>query len=308
MRSPTENATLALLLEAAAAPTPGNVDRSRDHPDLRFEQFLAGAVGANEGIAKAAAGEPVGAAFEQAVAGMGTSAGENTQFGALLLLIPLVRTAGEGPLTAENVQEVVDTTTVADAAAFYRAFEHVDVRVDDPPDDFSDLDVRRGKAAIPALEARDLTLLDVLAASADRDGVAREWTVGFERSMAIAEQLRAEDGAAPVEAGVQTPRTAVADWIARTDRLLERAARTHLWVLGTALDSLVATAHDEATARSVRDRARALLPDETTPPPTVEDREAFAQRLVEREINPGMTADLLAAGLFVALERDEVAI
>jgi len=99
---------------------------------------------------------------------------------------------------------------------------------------------------------------------------------------------------------------AVWEWIADSDRLVERAARTHLWLLASAVDSLVSTAHDESTALSVRDRARALLPDEDSRPPSVEERDRFAKELVDEGINPGTTADLLAAGLFVALERDGV--
>ena len=45
MRDPAENAQLALLLEVTGTPKPGNVDRHRDYPELRFEHFAAGAVG-----------------------------------------------------------------------------------------------------------------------------------------------------------------------------------------------------------------------------------------------------------------------
>ena len=39
MRDPAENAQLALLLEVTGTPKPGNVDRHRDYPGLRFEHF-----------------------------------------------------------------------------------------------------------------------------------------------------------------------------------------------------------------------------------------------------------------------------
>ena len=39
-RSPADDAVLALLLEVAGTPKPGNVDRRRDLDDLRFESFL----------------------------------------------------------------------------------------------------------------------------------------------------------------------------------------------------------------------------------------------------------------------------
>ncbi|WP_010612422.1 triphosphoribosyl-dephospho-CoA synthase, partial [Halococcus hamelinensis] len=108
------------------------------------------------------------------VEGMANQRGGNTQFGALLTLVPLVAAArAEGGVTPESAANVVESTTVEDAAGFYRAFEHVDVAVDDPPDGMDALDVRHGADAIPTLRDRELTLYDVLAASVERDGLAR---------------------------------------------------------------------------------------------------------------------------------------
>ena len=67
MRRPDQNAQLALLLEVAGTPKPGNVDRHRDLEELRFEHFLAGAVGARDGLEMAASGASVGRAFERSV-------------------------------------------------------------------------------------------------------------------------------------------------------------------------------------------------------------------------------------------------
>jgi len=276
--TPAENAQLALLLEVAGTPKPGNVDRERDLPDLRFEHFLAGAVGAGAGLRAAASGAPVGEAFERAVAGMSQQEGDNTQFGTLLLVVPLVRAASEGEVTPEGASAVVEATTVADAADFYRAFEHVDVLVDDPPEDGPDLDVRRGADAVPAVEERGLTLSDVMALSADRDGVAREWTGGFARTFDAAGRLAELEGP-----------------------LSDRAARVFLELLAEEPDTLVATAHDRTTAERVRERAAAALDGE-------EDTAALADDLVERGVNPGTTADVVAAALFVALERGEVTV
>ena len=171
-RSPAENAKLALLLEVAGTPKPGNVDRNRDLSDLRFDQFLAGSVGAARGLRMAAAGAPLGRAFERAVSGMSRQSGGNTQFGCLLLLTPLVQVAARGKLTPEAAEERCRATTVDDAVAFYRAFEHVDVAVGDPPEGADELDARRGSDAEPALRERGLTLWDVMALAADpADGI-----------------------------------------------------------------------------------------------------------------------------------------
>jgi len=281
-RSPPGNAQLALLLEVSGTPKPGNVDRRRDLDGLRFGQFMAGAVGVRRGLDAAADGAPIGAAFERGVAGMSRGAGDNTQFGCLLLLVPLVAAAaaaGDGSLSRSDARRVVDSTTVEDAAGFYRAFEHVDVAVPDPPPGAAALDVRRGAGAIPALRERGLTLADVLALSADRpgrdrpgDGNAREWSRGFPRTFALAESILADEGPAT-----------------------DRAARAFLDALADRPDTLVATEHGIDTAREVSRRAAAVEGRD--------DAEALAEAFVDAGINPGTTADLVCAALFVALER-----
>jgi len=273
VRSTAENAELALLLEVSSTPKPGNVDREREYPDLRFEQFLAGAVGTREGFQAAANGGPVGEAFERAVAGMSQQRGGNTQFGAALLLTPLVAAAGRDDLTPAGASDVVAGTTVEDAVGFYRAFDHVDVAVDDPPEGMDALDVRRGSDAAPALRERALTLEDVMVHSEDHDGVAAEWTGGFGRTFRTARAI--ESGSGPVT---------------------DRAADVFLTLLAEELDTFVVIQHDRGTAREVRERAQAALAGE-------EDVAALAAEFVDRGINPGTTADVVAGGLFVALER-----
>ncbi|PSQ56408.1 triphosphoribosyl-dephospho-CoA synthase [Halobacteriales archaeon SW_8_68_21] len=320
---PVGDATLALLVEVAGTPKPGNVDRHRDLDDLRFESFLGGAVGARAGLELAAEtanggsadeAPAVGEAFERAVEGMAARAGTNTQFGCLLLLTPLVRAAADPDwdLSPAGVDAVCRGTTVDDAVAFYRAFEAVDVAVDDPPSGAADLDVRRGSDAEPALREREATLRDVLALSAeaadstDSDRVsdrnAAEWVEGFPRTFRAAEWILTDEGP-----------------------LADRAARAFLGLLAAEPDTLVASARGAETAREASTRARATLePDEgepnegdaTGPVGSVDavdaetvhraDRaaaESLAEAFVAEGINPGTTADLTCAALFVALRR-----
>jgi len=277
-RTPVENAQLALLLEVSGTPKLGNVDRHRDLGDLRFEQFMAGAVGARRGLQKVVDGAPVGTAFEQAVDGMATQTGGNTQFGCLLLLVPLIKAAVEESLTPEGVQSVVESTTIEDAVAFYTAFEHVDVAVDEPPPEADALDVRRGSDAAETLRDRGLTLYEIMELSADPDGRlgdgnAREWVSGFERTFRAADALLADEG--PV---------------------VDRTARVFLDLLADEPDTLVAINHGEAVAREVSQRAAAVDGD-------LAAAEALADEFVESGYNPGTTADITAAALFVALQR-----
>ena len=269
---PAERAQVALLADVGAAPKPGNVDRDHDQPDLRFGQFLAGSIGAGAGLRDAAAGGRVGAAFERAVAGMSRGAGTNTQFGSLLLVVPLVRAAADRRLSPAGVTAVVESTTVADAAAFYRAFEHVDVAVPDPPEGMAELDVRRGTEAVSTVEARELTLYDVLARSSE-DSNATEWTTGFRRTFETAAGIVDDDGP-----------------------LTDRIARAFLDRLAADEDSLVRTVHGAEIAAAVRERAAEAQGD----PDAVA---ALDADLLDRGINPGATADLVTAATLVALER-----
>ncbi|TKX42986.1 MULTISPECIES: triphosphoribosyl-dephospho-CoA synthase [unclassified Halorubrum] len=319
MTDPVDDATLALLVEVAGTPKPGNVDRRRDLDDLRFEAFLGGAVGARPGLERAArgtaggAGPAVGDAFERAVRGMADRAGTNTQFGCLLLLVPLVRAAADPDrdLSPAGLDALCRATTVEDAVAFYRAFEVVDVAVDDPPPGADDLDVRRGSDAEPAIRDRGATLRDVLALSADPTGGAgdgdgaadrvpdrnaAEWAEGFPRTFRAAEWILSDEGP-----------------------LADRAARAFLGLLAAEPDTLVASTQGAATAREASGRAAALLGVDSAGPggvggvdavPTdavhgadLDAAESLADEFVAAGINPGTTADLTCAALFVALRR-----
>ncbi|QKG92922.1 triphosphoribosyl-dephospho-CoA synthase [Halorubrum salinarum] len=319
MTDPVDDATLALLVEVAGTPKPGNVDRRRDLDDLRFEAFLGGAVGARPGLERAArgtaggAGPAVGDAFERAVRGMADRAGTNTQFGCLLLLVPLVRAAADPgrDLSPAGLDALCRATTVEDAVAFYRAFEAVDVAVDDPPPGADDLDVRRGSDAEPAIRERGATLRDVLALSADPAGGtdddegagdrvpdrnAAEWTEGFPRTFRAAEWILSDEGP-----------------------LADRAARAFLGLLAAEPDTLVASTRGAATAREASERAATLLgvesagsgavggvdavPTDAVHGADLDAAESLADEFVDEGINPGTTADLTCAALFVALRR-----
>ncbi len=272
-RTTVQNAQLALLLEVAGTPKPGNVDREHDYPDLHFEHFLAGAVGTEQGFSLAATEKSLGTAFERAVAGMSNQHGGNTQFGAVLLLTPLVAAASRGALTPKQASTLVEETTVEDTVAFYEAFDHVDVAVSDPPEGMAALDVRKGSDAAPAIRERDISLAELMGESAAVDGIASEWTNGFERTFDAAAALLGGDG--PVT---------------------ERAASVFLALLASELDTFVIDKHDRETAVEVKQRAEAALDGD-------ENVNDLAEEFVARGINPGTTADIVAGGLFVALER-----
>jgi hypothetical protein len=84
-----------------------------------------------------------------------------------------------------------------------------------------------------------------------------------------------------------------------TERMTEeqrRRARAYLEQLAAEVDTFVVTQHDRATAERATERARAALDGDVDP-------ETLAEEFVAEEINPGTTADTVAAGLFIGLER-----
>lgn len=267
MLTVTEDAQTALLLEAGTQ-KPGNVGPEHDFDDTTFHQFLVGAVGARHGLAYAADGAPVGAAFLRSVRYASRHEGGNTQFGALLLLVPLVRAEGQGDIN--EVDEVVADTTPEDAARFYKAFDHTDVYVGETETEY---DVNDPMSRERVVED-GVTMYDLMERSADRDGVASEWTNGFKRCFEAGKTLREHDG---------TTREAVRE--------------AYLRLLSDEPDTFVAKKHGKEMAEDVSRRAREVVSGEKTV-------EEFDAELRAESINPGTTADITAAGIFVALREE----
>ena len=202
------SAELAALLEVSGWPKPGNVHRTRDHGDSRFEHFLAGSIALGNSIEAAvfkgimvAKGRlspsevNVGKLIKMAVKDvMSSHKGGNTHLGICLLFIPTSIAAAkthveEGcfQLTSfkENFGVIMRSTTPIDAAKVYEAI----VMASSPHE--------MGKVAdgsTPDLYDRDakkkildggITLYDVMAESSSYDGVARELVTELEISSNI---------------------------------------------------------------------------------------------------------------------------
>lgn len=261
--SGADRAQLAMVLEVLASPKAGNVDRCHDYAETRLEHFLVSALAARPTLEAAEARVAgLGPLIEAAVGATACHSGGNTHFGAFLLLVPLVYGG-----TREGAREAVCATTVEDAVAFYRAFALTRVRVAAT----DELDVNDPGAAA-ALRARGMTLLDVMAHSAPRDMVAREWTNGFALCRRAAEALLADD----------KPRTAV--------------QRVFLSLLATEPDTFIVKKHGPALADEARARAAAVVRGEAT----AESLDAWC---IGRGVNPGSLADITIGAIFLALAR-----
>lgn len=273
-------AVAAMLIELSSDPKPGNVDRCHDFSDIGFRHFVVSAVSAYPIFRKAASGqEGIGQLLLEGVrAWRDWDITTNTHFGSLVLMLPLAAAAGKavdraadraGDLRTE-LTEVLEKTTVVDAADFYSAFALAGARVEDV-EDFS----LKDPGAAARLKEQGKTLLDLMHLSKGHDLIAREWSTNYERSFHLADLI--------------------AEMVAKYGQN-DGVVRTYLTALAELPDSLVRAKFGLDKANEVSMMARRALEDETLASARDMDRELLAD-----DVNPGSTADLIAAALFISL-------
>lgn len=289
---------LAMVMEVSAYPKPGNVDRNHDYEDTRFEHFLASAVSIHpvmENAAKSKTG--VGSLIHSAVRESAKwQNGGNTHFGAFILLVPLAMAAGDilhkkHEFTIEELvscaHDIVKKTNVQDAIEFYRSFETAKVRVN-PVDKFDLQD----SSSLGSLDEENTTLYDLMEISRSYDLIADEWVSGFERCANCGETIINFMGSTNK---FGEPKLDVNDVV----------VYAFLKILSENRDTFIQTKFDETTADYVSGRARDILL-EFKPQRSGFDAvrlavEEFDDELLSKGINPGSTADIVIAGLFIAL-------
>jgi len=270
--------TLAVLAQTAclievSAPKPGNVTPAHDFPDTTYLDFLLSAAAIGPAF-RDAARRGVGATVLQAVRDTRRLVRANTNLGIVLLLAPLARAAGSGngPLR-ERVSRVLADLTLADAEDAFAA-----IRLAAP-------------GGLGRVETEDVhgepgrTLREAMALAADRDSIAREYVMDYELTFGLA---------APA---LRQARAAGCSWP-------EAAVEAYLRTLAEVPDSLVARKEGPEAARAVSAGARQVLAASRAA--RKEALAAFDAELRSHgnRRNPGTTADLVAAGLFVALAAD----
>ena len=274
-------AQLAMVLEVSATPKPGNIDRDHDYTDTRFEHFLASAVGVNPVMEKTARSTSgVGSFIHQAVLESARwQNGGNTHFGAFILLVPLVMAGGacgDAACLRESATRLVKETTVDDAVELYRAFSDAKVRVKP----VGDLDLGDG-ASVDKIKEQELTLFDMMKMSAGYDIIAEEWVNGFKKSFECARMIREKIS---------------------THNINDTVVLTFMEMLARNNDTFIRTKFDSEKAEEVSKRAEEILQKGGDDMDILRnDIHAFDRELLDEGVNPGSTADIIIAGLFVAL-------
>jgi triphosphoribosyl-dephospho-CoA synthase len=275
-------AQLACLLEASA-PKPGNVSPASSFGDTTYHDFLASAAAIGPTLGSAAS-RSLGQTILQAVQATRDWTSANTNLGLVLLLAPLARAAAltgqrRNPaafdLTSlhDSLTRVLAETTVDDARATYAA-----IRLASPgglgTTDSQDV------AAEPTV-----TLVATMRLAAARDGIANEYATDFRTTFEIGSPA------------LRTARTAGLGW---NDAIVE----TFLTLLARSPDTHIARRGGLALANDVSARARTAL--DAGGVRDSAGREAVtcfdAQLRDARNLtNPGTTADLTGAAIFVEL-------
>lgn len=203
-----ESAQLAALLEVSGYPKPGNVHRTQDFPDVRFEHFLAGSVALGETMRKAAEkGIDIGeGTIDSGDVGLGklmkegvknvqnSHEGGNTHLGIILLFTPLAVAGGRTlvekqkfdlPTLRKNFDQIIKNTTKKDSLKVYEAI-HLTFKPKNNKEkpnqntwlgkpDTTKLSVTNPKTK-KKLSKNNINLYDWMKKSAKWDGIAKELT------------------------------------------------------------------------------------------------------------------------------------
>lgn len=259
------------------APKAGNVHRGADFSDASVADFVLGGIAFAPAFEDLAARRiSIGGSILAAVQQMNSSVNTNVYLGAILLLAPLAA-APRGDLNRHSVAEQLSALTPQDAALVYQA-----IRLAKPG----------GLGTAPQHDVNSETpmdLLEAMAAAASRDLIARQYANGFHDVF---------------ETAVPVLKQAIS---CSCNGLAEAIVRAHLAFLATTPDTLIVRKCGEAIAEQVSRYAADVLaaPDEESYNAALADFD-FWLRADGNRRNPGATADMITAALFVLLRQDEL--
>jgi triphosphoribosyl-dephospho-CoA synthase len=168
----------------------------------------------------------------------------------------------------EGLDEIIQRTTVEDAVEVMKAIRESGAFVGVPeygPDVRSD-------EGMEMVQQEEYTLLKLFEMSSPWDSIASEWVHGFPITLS---------GAGDLSAGTSI-------------------LRLYMKVLAEYPDSLIRRKYGIKTAERVSERAKELVENFSLDRIRKWDHELFSHG-----INPGTTADLVSASIFVALMQDD---
>ncbi len=270
-----ECATLACLWEATAA-KPGNVHRGADFDDVSYLDFVLSAQAIGP-VFDRASELNVGQLVLQSIVATRRRVRTNTNLGIVLLLAPLAKPHDVNDLRT-GITDVLRSLSSDDCREVYEAIRLA------TPGGLGSVDKGDIHAAPPE------SLLDAMQTAAQRDRVAWQYAHNFADVF-----------------------DRVVPWLCDTQNkslpLQLRIVHTFVRLLAELGDTLIARKCGALVAEQASSYAAAVLRSGEP------DSEAFQDALADLDFwlradghrrNPGTTADLIAAGLFVALRQGKL--
>ena len=258
---------LACLLEVSAA-KPGNVTPAHDFADTTYADMVRSALAlAPVFAAPRARVRSVGELISDGVLATACVADTNTNLGIVLLFAPLVRAAATRR-EDETLRSATDRTLaeldVDDATAAFEAIARADPG---------------GLGEAPEHDVRapaSVSLREAMAAAAHRDSIASEYATGY---------------AIVFDTGLPLLTAALGNL-----RTLDAIVSLHVGLLASHTDTLIERKAGAAAARAVTAKAREVINGTSS----LADFD-LSLRAPDHRLNPGTTADLVAATLLAAM-------
>ena len=294
---------LAILLEVSAYPKPGNIHRTADFPETRYEHFLASAVAvaphfkhaAKRGIhvsegKKGPARVGIGSIIKDAVKSVGLWQSDgNTLLGSIILLSPLAVAAGMTLVKEkfsvaklrENVKVVVESSSPMDAVDVYDA-----ILIAKPSGlgKAPRLDVTDSASKQKILEDQ-VTLFEVFKIASEYDSIASEWVNNY-----------------PITFDLGYPY--FVQQLEETKDINTATVHTFLKILSEVPDTFIARKRGLAKAKLVSAEATQVLEKGgLTNPSGRSYLLEFDKKLRDpaHELSPGTTADITEAVLAISI-------
>jgi len=267
-------------IREVCAPKPGNVNRYHDFSDASFDDFLLSAIAIGPAFENAG-NVCVGRTILSAVEDSRQLVKSNTNLGIILLLAPLAKACLVDPggpsentgAIRQSLRTVLRALTVEDTRLAYEAIRAVN------PGGL-------GRAAAQDVsEDPSVPLLDAMGLAKDRDSIALEYVTDFEITFGT---------------GLPVLKEALSQGGTWSDAVLQ----TFLTILGRVPDTLIARKNGEDVSLRVSASAQEIL--RLGGLYTAQGREKVqamdrSLRDEAHKLNPGTTADLTAAAIFLAL-------
>jgi triphosphoribosyl-dephospho-CoA synthase len=280
-------AELCCLLEVSAE-KPGNVTPTHDFKDTRYIDFLISGAAIGRAF-RNVSNSTVGEIILNAVKDTKRVTCVNTNLGIILLLAPLAKAFSYGEIgdLKNNLGHILKNISVDDARLAYEA-----IRIASPggmgkvgENDITDTDV-------------NITLLEAMEQAKDRDSIAREYVTGYEITLEI---------------GLPVLQNAISKRVPISDAIVQ----TFLIILSQVPDTLIGRKQGMDNAKNISNQALEVINSggiftekgrnkiKALDTLLRKGERSFA---LDNRLNPGTTADLTAAVLFVYLMENALKI